>query len=199
MSKALFKYSLAISALMLSTLMPVFLSAVPTEAIEVNEGKELCCMNEDWQGQGFFRRSPRLIRSAATFRNRNNTAAKYQFTIEVPEDAGAALGAVKIQQKENVDTVVFNQNKNTAFVGDSLAGGPALSLAAIGGASQPGEATIVFNPPVEPGNTITVSVKPKRNPFTGGIYLFGITAYPAGESSQGMYLGSGRIHINSGD
>lgn len=196
MSKILFKYSLAASALMMGTLMPVFLSAIPAEAVDVNEGEELCCMNVGGQGKAFFSQGPRLIRSAATFKSRSNTAAKYQFTIRVPENAGQALGAVRIQQKENINTVVFNQNKSSAFDGDSFAGGPAVSLAAIGGGDfEPGEATVVFDPPIDPGNTVTVSLKPKRNPSRGGVYLFGVTAYPAGENSQGMYLGSGRIHI----
>ena len=102
MSKILFKYSLAVSALMMGTLMPVFLSAVPTEAVEVNKVEELCCMNVGGQRKAFFRKGPRLIRSAATFKSRNSRAAKYQFTIKVPEDAGEALGAVRIQQKQNI-------------------------------------------------------------------------------------------------
>ena len=158
-------------------------SVIPTEAVELADGKRA------------FVRGPRLISSTATFRSKNNPAATYKFTIEVPEGAGEALKAVRITQKENVDTVAFKHNKSRAFEGKNMAG-VSIPLAAIGGKSEPGETTVVFDTPIEPGNTVTIAVKPRRNPSIGGIYLFGITAYPTGENSPGLYLGSGRIHID---
>ena len=62
---------------------------------------------------------------------------------------------------------------------------------------QAGEVTVMFDQPIEPGNTVTVRVKPKRNPSFGGVYQFGVTAYPEGQNSQGLYLGSRRIDINN--
>lgn len=59
-----------------------------------------------------------------------------------------------------------------------------------------GETTVIFETPVEPGNTVLIAIKPQRNPSTGGVYLFGVTAYPTGENSSGLYLGSGRIRIS---
>lgn len=176
---------LASSILAISTVVlgvnPLILK--PTEAVELANGQKA------------FEQAPRLIRSATTFRNRNDAAAIYQFTIEVPEGAGEALQAIQITQKKNLDTVVFKDEQNRAFEGKNMAGA-SLSLASVGGESQPGETTVVFDTPVEPGNTVTIAVKPKRNPSLGGVYLFGVTAYPTGEDSPGLYLGSGRIHIN---
>jgi hypothetical protein len=184
MFKYLTKYPLIASSLVMGIFLPVSLLTAPSEAVELSDGEKA------------FEKGPRLIRTAATSINNSSSTAKYQFTINVPEDAGEPLGAVRIKQKEDFDTVVFKENKTTAFEGDSLAGGSALALAAINAEdSEPGQATVVFDPPIEPGNTVTVSLKPKQNPFTGGVYLFGVTAYPAGENSQGMYLGSGRIAI----
>ena len=104
-----------------------------------------------------------------------------------------------IQQRSGGDTVKFKEDKSSAFFGDSFAGGPDVSLAAVGGdiEQQPGEVGIVFDQPVEPGNTVTVRVKPKRNPSSGGTYQFGVTAYPEGENVRGLYLGSRRIDINN--
>jgi hypothetical protein len=143
--------------------------------------------------QKTFSRLPRLISSAATFPQQNSSISRYQFTIEVPENAGEALKAIKITQKKNLETVVFNQSKTRAAEGNNMKG-KEISLAAKE-ESQPGETTIVFNTPIEPGNTVTISVKPKQNPFVGGVYLFGITAYPTGENSVETYLGSIRIGI----
>ncbi len=160
------------------------LTLQPTKAVELSNG------------QRAFESSPRLISSASTFHSRNNPGATYQFTIEVPENAGEALKSVQISQKNERHTVVFQNDKNRAFEGDSMAGA-SIPLDSVGGESLAGETTVVFDAPIEPGNTVTISVKPKRNPSRGGVYLFGVTAYPTGNNSQGMYLGSGRIYIRA--
>ncbi|MBW4521175.1 MAG: DUF2808 domain-containing protein [Scytolyngbya sp. HA4215-MV1] len=149
-------------------------------------------------GQSFFNHPPLLIRTATTSHSRY-TPATYQFTLRVPADAGEPLGAVKIAQVENSEKIAFEPNHSTAFIGDSLAGGPMLSLASIGG-EQPKDATevtVVFDPPVQPGKTVTVEIRATQNP-NGGIYLFGVTAFPAGENSLGQFLGHGRLHFESG-
>jgi hypothetical protein len=148
-------------------------------------------------GQVAFNNPPNLIR-AATSSSNPNTPATYHFTLSVPKDAGEPLQAVKIVQRQNVDTVAFDMNRSRAFKGDSFAGGPALSLASIGGEApaNPGEAMVVFDPPVSPGSTVTVALKAKHNPWRGGVYLFGVTAYPAGENGIGQFLGYGRIQFH---
>lgn len=158
------------------------LTLQPTEAVEIASR------------QRAFVRAPRLVRTAASFRHRNISTAIYKFTIEIPENAGEALQAVKITQKKNINTVVFRDNKSRAAEGKNMAGA-SIQLASVEGESKPGEITVAFDTPIEPGNTVTIAVKPKRNPSRGGVYLFGVTAYPTGENSSGLYLGSGRIHI----
>ena len=147
-------------------------------------------------GRNAFVRAPRLIRTAAS-NTSSNTPSTYQFTIEVPEDAGEALKAVTISPKKNADKINFNVSNSKAFIGDSFAGGTDLSLANIGGSqiNDSNEVTFVFDEPVQPGNTVTVSLKTSRNPGDGGVYLFGVTAFPEGENSPGLYLGSGRLHF----
>jgi hypothetical protein len=147
-------------------------------------------------GRRAFEKSPVLIRSAATF-SASGTPSTYQFTITVPEDAGEALKAVTISPKENAKNINFNVSQSEAFIGDSFAGGTDLSLVSVGGSqiNDSNEVTFVFDEPVEPGNTVTVSLEAKKNPYTGGVYLFGVTAFPEGENSSGLYLGSGRLHI----
>ncbi len=147
-------------------------------------------------GRTAFLRAPRLIRTAASHSNANGPST-YQFTIEVPEKAGEALKAVTISPKNNAQKINFNVSKSKAFMGDSFAGGTNLSLTNIGGSQINGsnEITVVFDEPVQPGNTVTVSLKTNRNPRAGGFYLFGVTAFPEGENSPGLYLGSGQLHF----
>lgn len=149
-------------------------------------------------GQKFFKRSPRLIDTRATHKTENSSVATYYFTIEVPADAGAALKSIKIEQRENFnETIVFKPQKSRAVMGETFSRGQPLSLAAIGGEESAGTVTVVLAEPIEPGNTVTIGVKPTRNPPHGGTYLFGVTVYPeGGEDSQGLYLGVGRFHIS---
>lgn len=147
--------------------------------------------------QTFFDRPPRLIRTATSVTQTEVSGATYHFTLKVPQDAGESLKSVTIVQYENPDTVVFQEDKNRAFAGDSFAGGPQVALASVGGPQPSGtnEETVVFDSPVTPGSTVTVTLKPKRNPDRAGVYLFGVTAYPVGESSPGQFLGYGRLHF----
>lgn len=148
------------------------------------------------QEQTFFNRAPRLVRTAASSLA-TMTPATYQFTLEVPPNAGAPLQAVKIAPEQNFRTADLNQTQATAFLGNSFAGGTPLPLASIGG-EQPAnhhEVTVVFNPPIAPGQTVTVSVPADRNPDDAGVYLFGVTAYPQGNNSPGLFLGYGRVDI----
>ena len=147
-------------------------------------------------GRTSFEKSPRLIRTAAS-RSSVGSPSSYQFTIEVPKDAGEALNAITISPKGNAEKINFNVSNSEAFIGDSFAGGTDLSLANIGGSqiNDSNEVTFVFDQPVQPGNTVTVSLKTNRNPRFPGVYLFGVTAFPEGENSPGLYLGSGRLHF----
>ncbi len=149
-----------------------------------------------FQGQGYFDHAPRLVRSAVST-SVASTPATYQFTISVPQDAGSALQAVRVLQEKNVETLSLNPDRSRAFLGDSFAGGPPVALSAIGG-SRPNDAnelTVEFNPPIAPGQTVTVSLDVSKNPQLGGIYQFEVTAYPAGNNRSGLPLGVGRFNI----
>ena len=177
------KIWLVASTLTLGLLIPSTFASV--NAFEVGENKTV------------FEAAPRLIRTATTNSSRNGPST-YHFTIEVPENAGEALKAVTISQKDNPRYINLAVDRSNAFIGDSFAGGPDLELADIGGdlSANPNDVTFVFDEPVQPGETVTVRVRAKRNPRVGGIYLFGVTAFPeGGEDSPGLYLGSGRLHF----
>ncbi|NEP12664.1 MAG: DUF2808 domain-containing protein [Symploca sp. SIO2C1] len=179
---------LGTSALMLGILLPSTLSSLPANAVELGENKT------------FFDRSPRLTR-VATSTTTANIPATYQFTISLPEDAGEPLQAVTINQQENLENIKFDLNQSSAFIGNSFAGGPAISLANVGGSqsSDGNEVTVMFDEPVLPGSEVTVSLRAKRNPQAGGVYLFGVTAFSIGDNSPGLYLGSRDLHLGDSD
>lgn len=171
---------LSVTALTVSLWLPANLLGLPVQAVELTGGKTS------------FIESPLLIEATATSTNAN-APSTYEFTITVPEGAGEPLKAVTIAQKENVEGIEFDVSESHAYI----AGNSQVELASIGGSQEGGsnEVTIVFDKPVEPGKTVTVAIETKQNPQLGGIYLFGVTAYPPGENSPGLYLGVGRLHF----
>lgn len=142
--------------------------------------------------QLYFSHPPTLVRSNALHKSAGAPSA-YEFTISVPADAGAPLKAITIAQDQNLETVKFNTKENKAFSGNRYAAGPELPLASVGGQEVPGMTMVVFDQPVQPGSTVTVAVEAKSNPLWGGVYEFGVTAYPTAENGRGQFLGYGRI------
>lgn len=147
-------------------------------------------------GQTAFTQSPRLIQTTTT-NAVIDAPAIYRFTITLPEGAGEPLKAIRIEQRKNVETIQFQEQSSQAFEGVQAHRESEVSLSAVGGRSEPGAVTVVFDKPIQPGNTITLSVTPQRNPSTSNIYQFGITAFPAGEDARGQFLGYGQISIYS--
>lgn len=169
-----------IGALMLGVVVPSTLSGLPAEAIELGGERTS------------FVKAPRLVDATATHRT-PGALSTYKFTITVPENAGEPLQAVKIAQQPNVEDIRFNPSKSRASLEDSLATERELPISSIGGAEpDEKEITVVLDEPVQPGSTVTVSLRGK-NPSFGGIYQFGVTAFPVGEDSSGLYLGSTRL------
>lgn len=145
-------------------------------------------------GKTFFERAPQLLRAAASNVTATVPGATYEFTLTVPADAGESLQSLFISQDANREAVQFS-GKQLAFAGDRYKAGPAVTLAKVV-RSQPdtGETKVVFDPPIQPGTTVTVALEAKSNPSSGA-YLFGLTAYPAGENGIGQFLGYGRLHF----
>ena len=144
-------------------------------------------------GQFFFDHAPRLVRtetSAIAMTSVGGTA--YEFTIAVPKDAGAPLKAITIVQDANPRMIEFNPNQSRAIA----ANGTNIPLTSIGGASGK-ETTIAFEQPIQPGDTVIVSLQADRNPPWEGVYQFGITAYAMGNQSNGLFSGFGRVRLYS--
>ena len=145
-------------------------------------------------GRTFFDRPPSLVRTA-TSNPATRFSSTYEFTLTVPTDAGAPLQAVTITQAGSAEIVRFDTSKSVAFAGDQYGVGTRLPLASTGGmrSEHDTQTTIVFDPPVQPGTTVTIALAAKQNPRMGGTYLFGVTAYPAGDKGIGLFLGQGRL------
>jgi|GEM_PF-737911 len=168
--------------------------SAPQAAIQSASLTAISTVNQE--GQTFFSEPPELIRVAAN-QTGAYTPSVYEFTLTVPKNAGQPLKAVTIAQAKNAETVKFNVSSSKAFVGDRLTAISEIRLASVGGEqpANPGEVTIAFGQPIQPSSTVTVALAVQKNPSWGGVYEFGVTAYPAGENGLGQFLGYGRINF----
>jgi Protein of unknown function (DUF2808) len=144
-------------------------------------------------GRTAFESSPRLLNAATTFNSVRAWGAKYYFTIAIPLDAGEPLGKITFQQRQGGDTIDFDVEETFAFEGTRSEKGEDLAIAAASLDEETNTISVSFDPAIAPGTTLTVRLRPKRNPDFGGVYLFGVTAFPVGEKPEGLYLGVGRL------
>ncbi|MGK7873918.1 MAG: DUF2808 domain-containing protein [Xenococcaceae cyanobacterium] len=145
-----------------------------------------------------FEKSPRLINAVTTYSSVRVWGAKYYFTVNLPENAGEPLQKLTIRQRQGQEYIRFRLDETFAFEGTHRHKGERLTLQTVSRDSETDAISVIFDPPIPPGKTFTVGLYPRRNPRYGGVYLFGVTAFPAGENPYGLYLGVGRLHFYRG-
>jgi hypothetical protein len=145
-------------------------------------------------GKTYFEQPPRLLGAAVTHNATYFPGAIYSFTLTVPEQAGEALGSIVIRPETSADRIRFDLETVQAYVGSGHRG-ERLPVQATLSDPQADGIIVTFDPPVAPGKALTVDLRARRNPSVGGVYLYGVTAFPAGPQPYGQFLGFGRIHI----
>lgn len=146
-------------------------------------------------GTVYFAQPPRLVEATTTFNDVNDWGATYYFTLSLPENAGEPLQRVTITQKEGLENIRYNLKDSRAFEGTRGDKGTRVTLGEVTRERETRTVSVMFNPPVPPGKTITIGLRPVRNPMFSGFYLFSVKAFPQGEKSYGQFLGFGRIHF----
>ncbi len=175
------KQSLQTLALAVAVASSSFAIAAPIQAVQ-------------FAGKTYFEQSPRLLGAAVTHNTAYFPGAIYSFILTVPEQAGEALGSIVIRPEPSTDRIRFNLETVQAYVGSGRRGERLLVQAALSETQADG-IVVTFDPPISPGKTLTVDLRAWRNPSVGGVYLYGVTAFPAGQQPYGQFLGFGRIHI----
>ena len=149
-------------------------------------------------GISFFSRHPQLLESSTTFNSVSIPAAKYYFTIALPDVAGSSLSKVVFQRQDSPDPIDFVLDKTEAFTGDRQQRGQAIPLNPTEFNQETGQLTVNFATPITPGETVTIRLKPVKNPDMPGVYQFRIFAFPAGAKAQSMDLGIARFQFYRG-
>jgi hypothetical protein len=146
-------------------------------------------------GTTFFERPPVLDRSQISSRSADLPNAIYQFTIEMPGNAGEGLQKLEFEQVESAEAIRFAPNRTEAFLGRRNRTQDAIPVKLT---ETENRWVLTFETPIEPGKTVTVALHARRNPSVAGTYFIGVTAYPVGEKSHGQFLGFGRFRIQEG-
>jgi len=138
---------------------------------------------------------PRLIYTGTTQDQVRASSPRYYFTLEFPPSAGAALETIVFQQTEGLP-IELDPTEVIAFQGQRRHRGVSLPVEAFDVApTDPPGLKLRFNPPIAPGQTITIGVRSIQNPFQDGIYLYKLLAYPEGNDTEGYTLGTARFHF----
>ena len=145
-----------------------------------------------------FATPPRLVETIANFRAAYTPNAVYYFTLDLPEEAGEPLRKVTVTKLAGGSTIYYNLDLFQAFEGNYRRRGNPLYLAEVSLNRDEETVSMIFDPPVPPGREVTIGLRSIRNPQIPGVYLFEVTAFPAGragQSTNGQSLGIGRIHF----
>ncbi|MGD1866785.1 MAG: DUF2808 domain-containing protein [Phormidesmis sp.] len=134
-----------------------------------------------------FRRPLRLTNIRIPI-DRQFRRTQYLFTVDFPADAVEPLEKLTLEQIEGVDYPRYRTDDSYAFE----AGSRSRFSTSTFDDDDARTVTVEFDPPVEPGQQVTVALR-ARNP-RDGIYQYRLTAFPVG-AIEGQYAGIERFNI----
>ena len=147
------------------------------------------------QGQTWFSRPPWRVLFRSYYWSVMQTGVEYYFTLTLPEQAGAGLGGLEIQQTRGVDRQFpFMADRSRAFVGEPRREGAAIPVQVSFDEVQR-RYSLRFPTPPQPGQTITVVLRPWHNPSQADTYMFAVQALPAGPNPVPASLGFATMPI----
>ncbi|BAY90647.1 MULTISPECIES: DUF2808 domain-containing protein [unclassified Tolypothrix] len=139
------------------------------------------------------------LSARTTYNQTNVSTATYYFTVAVPASATKPLQQVTLTQIQGGENIEFDAQQSSAFVGTSDRAGENLPVAIASNPNQDNTVTIQFAQPLPPGQTVTIALKPYRNPAYEGFYLFNVKAAPVDQSTEGQSLGVAGLQFYQND
>lgn len=98
---------------------------------------------------------------------------------------------ITLFQQLGKENLAFNLKRTRAETGSEQE----LTLGEVTSDRKQKTISIAFNPPVPPGQTVTIRLRSVRNPQFGGIYLFRVAAYPPPRESAQSISWIGQVSI----
>jgi hypothetical protein len=119
----------------------------------------------------------------------------YYLTLTLNAEAGASLARLSVEQTRGVDrSFGFNTPLTSAFLGRPRQEGPPLQVRA-GFDPVSRVINLDFPVPVQPGQTVTVVLRPWTNPTRSDTYMFSVVAWPAGPNPVASPVGFATLRI----
>ncbi|MBX2866098.1 MAG: DUF2808 domain-containing protein [Leptolyngbyaceae cyanobacterium MAG.088] len=151
-------------------------------------------------GRTAFLKPPQFLDAFTTNDYVMRRRATYFFTLDLPADADAALQSVVIAPQNLTRYLApYRLEQTTAFTGPPREPEAELTIDNVSIDENTQAVTIDFDPPVNPGNLVTIGLRPQRNPRLDGIYVFRITTIPVGDQPQAHIAGHGRLNFIDND
>lgn len=135
----------------------------------------------------------RLIDSYATRTTAGASSATYYLTIDFPAQAEEALDRIEVQLEQGRAPDLRYRLNATEVLQQTTAGTRAVTLGELTHDRASQTLTIAFDPPLEPGGQLLLALRPVRNPWFAGVYLFATRAFPVGETVRPRFMGYARL------
>ncbi|WP_071527409.1 DUF2808 domain-containing protein [Nodosilinea nodulosa] len=146
-----------------------------------------------------FSSPPRLTDSYATRNLVNEGSVTYYLTVDFPAAAVEPLDRIVVSLDEGYDPIFRYRLEATEAFAETPNGRVPLPLGKVTQDPDTQALTVAFDPPLAPGTAMTLALRPVRNPRFGGVYLFGATAYPVGDTVESTFMGYARLSFYERD
>ena len=165
-------------------LVTVALPMRPTTAVQLGDGTTV------------FTSPPRLADFVTLDNDAYDRRPTYYVTVDLPPDAEEPLETLTVSLIEGRFTRLnYRTHEIEVFSGTRRDRGAAYDIATAEYDADSQTLTVQLAEPAAPGQSLTFALRLVRNPRWEGVYLYEVTAAPAGEKPQFQRVGTGRIHI----
>jgi hypothetical protein len=144
-----------------------------------------------------FDRPPNLERIRTTRNQTSVRRAAYYFEIDMPASAGEPLQRLTLEQRSQ-QLIRFDLSQTQATV-TTAEGQRQLPVASAQRNPDTDKIEVEFAEAAPPDSQVSVRLLAQRNPRWGGVYQFGVTAFPEGETVRSQFIGYGRLNFYEND
>ena len=147
-------------------------------------------------GSTMFTSPPRLVDFVTLENEAGRKNVTYYVVINLLPEAGESLETLKVSLIEGRFTRLdYHTEDIEVFEGDRGDRSIRYPIESADYDESSQTLTIRLEEAIPPGQRFTVALAPVRNPSRGGVYLFEVTAAPAGQQPVFQRVGIGRINI----
>lgn len=147
------------------------------------------------RGSTYFAKPPWKATLTSYATNVAEPLPRHYISVDLDPAAGASLAALTVLQIRGADQdFSYDPRRTRAFLGRPRREGAAVPVQAAY-EERNRRFTVRFPQPVPPGSTITVELRPWRNPQVADTYLFEVTALPAGPNPVASPVGVATLRI----